>query len=139
MPSSLRQCATPCHHNHIHSPHTHTGTLIFYIHAHLKREGDTGVEGKREEERGERRGQYSRVQSVDDDCVRLFRSDASVSAWSHSSFSFSSAFCIPPSAQRYTLVLPASYPPAAHGVDGHAGRGPVDGDWPVACGSEWPQ
>lgn len=58
---------------------------------------------------------------------------------SHSSFSFSSAFCIPPSAQRYTLVLPASYPPAAHGVDGHAGRGPVDGDWPVACGSEWPQ
>lgn len=91
------------------------------------------MEGRRGGERREGRGQYSRVQSVDDDCVRLFRSD------SYSSFSFSSAFCIPPSAQRYTLVLPASYPPAAHGVDGHAGRGPVDGDWPVACGSEWPQ
>lgn len=38
------------------------------------------MEGRRGEGRGEGRGQYSRVQSVDDDCVRLFRSDASVSA-----------------------------------------------------------
>lgn len=33
-----------------------------------------------EEGREGRGHQYSRVQSVDDDCVRLFRSDASVSA-----------------------------------------------------------
>lgn len=38
-------------------------------------------EGRGEGRERERRGQqYSRVQSVDDDCVRLFRSDASVSA-----------------------------------------------------------
>lgn len=57
MPSSLRQCATPCHHNHIHSPHTHTATLIFYLYAHLKGEGGTGVEERRGEGRIGERGE----------------------------------------------------------------------------------
>lgn len=68
------------------SPQSHTLTPHSYRYSyfstftHISR-GRGILEWKgREEERGERRGQYSRVQSVDDDCVRLFRSDASVSA-----------------------------------------------------------
>lgn len=53
-------------------------TLLFYIHAHLKGEGGTGMEERIGEEGREGRGQYSRVQSVDDDCVRLFRSVSAV-------------------------------------------------------------